>query len=328
MKLDKKINLIKKMLRRKKEVPILELQIREYNNSNFYIALLYNQNIEKFKVLYIPLDVVEDNKIEEYFCYQFINVKSVLYALEQLKKEVSKYERYSLRDKRNKNINNFYIEINIYLNKKKYDFYTTRYLPKEWEFLFEGIVMLFEHSPNIMGELANEILSVIMNTNENIEYQLSLNCDLFATNLKSHFSILQDEKKLADKKIDFLEKVNGKYYAIIENHLIIIEYNNKKKILNIYCDQSNLVYSNEVYQVLMGIKEQKEEKFYKIKVIDKKNNQNFNYLCLGITDKEIVVIEKDKIMKKSLKTLKDLEIKVLEDKNNKLQKELRKVMML
>lgn len=326
MKLDKKINLIKKMLRRKKEVPILELQIKEYNNSNFYITLLYNQNIEKFKVLYIPLDVVEDNKIEEYCCYQFIDVKSVLYILEQIKKEIPKYESDSIRDNRNKNINNFYIEISIYLSKKKYDFYATRYLPKEWKFLFEGIVMLFEHSPNIMGELANEILSVIMNTNENIEYQASLNCDLSTTNLKSYFPILQDEKKLIDKKIDFLENVNGKYYAIIEEHLIIVEYNNNRKILNIYCDQSNLVYSNEVYQVLMGIKEQQEEKFYKIKVIDKKNNKNFNYLCLGVTDKEIKVIEKNKISKITFKALKDQEIKILEDKNNKLKKKLGKVM--
>lgn len=326
MKLDKKINLIKKMLRRKKEVPILELQIKEYNNSNFYITLLYNQNIEKFKVLYIPLDVVEDNKIEEYCCYQFIDVKSVLYILEQIKKEIPKYESDSIRDNRNKNINNFYIEISIYLSKKKYDFYATRYLPKEWKFLFEGIVMLFEHSPNIMGELVNEILSVIMNTNENIEYQASLNCDLSTTNLKSYFPILQDEKKLIDKKIDFLENVNGKYYAIIEEHLIIVEYNNNRKILNIYCDQSNLVYSNEVYQVLMGIKEQQEEKFYKIKVIDKKNNKNFNYLCLGVTDKEIKVIEKNKISKITFKALKDQEIKILEDKNNKLKKKLGKVM--
>ena len=323
MKSDKKISLIKKMLKKKKEFPILELQIKEYNKSNFYISLLYNHIIDKFKVLYIPLDVVEDNKIEEYCCYQFIDAKSVLYIVEQIKKEIAKYEKESTRDSRNKNINNFSIEINVYLNKKKYDFYTTRYLPKKWEFLFEGIVMLFEHSPNIMGELANEILSVIMNTNENIEYQASLNCDLSAPNLKSYFPILQDEKKLIEKKIDFLENINGKYYAVIENHLIIIEYNNNKKILNIYCDQAKLVYSNEVYQVLMGIKDKKEEKFYKIKLV----NKNFNYLCLGVTDKGILVIEKNKIIKLKFNAIEKQNIKILEDKNNKLQKELEKVMV-
>ena len=65
MQFDKKLNLIKRVLKKKKELPIIELKIKDYNNSNFYLSLLYNQRIEKFKVLYIPLDVVEDTKIEE-----------------------------------------------------------------------------------------------------------------------------------------------------------------------------------------------------------------------------------------------------------------------
>ena len=85
MQFGKKINLIKKMLKKKKELPIIELKIKDYNNSNFYLSLLYNQRIEKFKVLYIPLDVVEDTKIEEYCCYQFMEVKSVIYIMEEIK---------------------------------------------------------------------------------------------------------------------------------------------------------------------------------------------------------------------------------------------------
>ena len=211
MQFDKKIGLIRKLLKKKKESPIIELQIKDYNKSNFYISLLYNRTIDKFKVLYIPLDVVEDNKIEEYCCYQFMEVKSIIYITEQIKKELPKYEELVSRDNRNKHINNFIIEIDVYMNKKKYDFYATRYLPKRWEFLFESIVMLFEHCPNIMNELATEILSVIMNTNESIEYQASLNCDLDTMNLKNYFPFLQDEKALKEKKIDYLEYVNGKW---------------------------------------------------------------------------------------------------------------------
>ena len=87
MQFDKKIGLIRKLLKKKHEAPIIELQIKDYNNSNFYISLLYSRTIDKFKVLYIPLDVVEDNKIEEYCCYQFMEVKSVVYITEQIKKE-------------------------------------------------------------------------------------------------------------------------------------------------------------------------------------------------------------------------------------------------
>ena len=47
MQLDKKLNLVKRMLKKKKESPILELYIKDYNNSNFYISLLYNSTIDK-----------------------------------------------------------------------------------------------------------------------------------------------------------------------------------------------------------------------------------------------------------------------------------------
>ena len=233
MQLDKKLNLVKRMLKKKKESPILELYIKDYNNSNFYISLLYNSTIDKFKVLYIPLDVV-DSKIEEYCCYQFMEVRSVAYITEEIKNVLPNYEDKASRDYRNKNITNFTLELDVYMNKKKYDFYATRYLPKEWEFFFEAVVMLFEHAPNIMSELATEILSVIMNANENIDYQVSLNCDLETSDLKHYFPSLQDEKKLKEGKIEFLENVNGKYYGVIEKHLVIIEYNNYRKILNIY----------------------------------------------------------------------------------------------
>lgn len=326
MQFGKKINLIKKMLKKKKEFPIIELQIKDYNNSNFYISLLYSSKIEMFKVLYIPLDVVEDNRIEEYCCYQFMKVKSATYIIDQIKEELPKYQNEKSRDTRNPNISNFSIQINIYLNKKEYTFYTTRYLPKEWKLFFEAIVMLFEHSPNIMSELATDLLSVAMNTNESIAYQASLNCDLSDTDLKNYFPALQNEKELKKGKLDFLEKINGKYHAIIEKHLIIIEYNDNRKILNIFCDNPKWVYSIYTYQVLMAIKNKKEKKFYKIKLRDSKEHKNYNFLCLGIDKKDLIIIKHNQVVKMPLNNIKDKKIEILEDKNNTFKKKLERVM--
>ena len=201
MQLNKKINLINKMLKKKKETPIVELKITNYNNSNFYLALVYTNVIDKFKVLYIPLDVVDNNKIEEYSCYQFIEVKSVIYIIDQIKKGILKYKDKSARDKRNKNITSYDIEIDTYINNEVVDFHMTRYLPKEWKFFFETIVMLFEHAPNIMSELATELLSVVMNTNEVIDYQASLNCDLNKSDLTRYFPSLRNEKERKTGKL-------------------------------------------------------------------------------------------------------------------------------
>ena len=324
MQLNKKINLINKMLKKKKEYPLIELKITAYNNSNFYLSLLYNRIIDKFKVLYIPLDVVEDNKIEEYCCYQFMEVKSVVYIMDQIKEELPKYEEDTLRDNRNKNINAFEIEIDVYQDKKEYQFYTTRYLPKKWKFFFEAIVMMFEHAPNIMSELATEILSVIMNTNDNIEYQASINCDLLNSDLTKYFTSIRNKKNLLEEKIEFLERVNGKYYAVIGNHLIVIEYNDNQKILNIFCDKKDLVYSNLVYQVLTSIKNHQEKRFFKIRIVSKKDA--YNYLCLGIEKDKIKIIKENKLRTVPLNKWKKKDITIIEDKNNILKEKIEEVM--
>ncbi len=321
---DKKV-LIKKVLKKKKEYPIIEMYITNYYNSNFYLSLLYNSTIDKFKVLYIPVDVLDNDKIQEYFCYQFIKVKTVSYIMNQMKNLLPKYDKEELRDKRNKNIDNFKIDIEFHIEKKTYDFHMTRYLPKEWKFLFETITLMFEHAPNIMGELAVEILSVVMNTNDLINYQVSLNCDLLSNDLREFFPIIKDEKKIVQGNLTFLEKVNGKHYAIIENHLLIVEYNEFAKILNIFIDDINLIYSSYTYQVLKAIKEKIEKPFFKVQIIEK--DEKYNYLCLGVKKQHLQIIKNNKLSTLSLSKLERKNMIILEDINNKLNTELDKAMI-
>jgi bifunctional DNase/RNase len=319
MRVEKNISRINNYLKKRKETKVLELKIKDYNNSNFYLALVFNKKIEKFKVLYIPLDVVESSDISEYCCYQFMEVKSVLYLIDTIKKNLPKYEELKKRDLRRKKIENFQIEIDVYLDNKQYDFYMTRYLPKEWEFFFETIVMLFEHAPNIMSELATEILSVAMNTNEEVKYQRSLKCNVLEEEMDPYFSSLKGKKE----KIDYLERINGKYYAIVKNHLFIIEYLYGSKILNIYCDNEELTYNYMTYQIINEIKKHNEKRFYKITIEDAQERKN--YLCLGTTKTGIKVIKENKLTTLPFQELKKYKIKIIEDKNNELKNKLEQV---
>ena len=63
--MDNSILVIQKYLKKKKERVLLDLYIRDYNKSNFYIALVFNKRIEKFKVLFVPLDVCENKYIDD-----------------------------------------------------------------------------------------------------------------------------------------------------------------------------------------------------------------------------------------------------------------------
>lgn len=326
MVFDKKVKLLKKYLKKKKESPLLEVIIRDYNNANFYMAILYTAKIKKFKVLYIPLDIMETDQVEEYACYQFIGVRSVEHILTQLKENEEKYKEIETRNNLNKNITNFYIEINVYLDKEPICFQTTRYLPKQWDFLFEPIVTIFEHLPNIMSQLGEELLSVIMNTEDQIDYQSSLSCDLFHDDLDQLFTKETREEGInyyKEGKVEFLEKVNGKYFSIIDDHLIIIEYNHHQKILNLFCDQCCYVYGKRIYATLQAIRHNQMKKFYKISV-ENKNDEQSNYLCYGISDQGIHVIKESTTSTVSPDLWKKGKIKILEDQHQQLEKALKK----
>ena len=212
---------VSKYLKKKKESVVVDLYIRDYNKTNFYIALVYNAKIEKFKVVFIPLDVV-DNEIDDYVCYQFINVMLVNHILETIKDSKDRYIDSSVRDRVNKMIDNYYIEINTHVSSEDYSFKTTKYLPKDWVFFYEVILILFEHVPNVMSGLCKDILAVLDDSEDIIEYQMSIDFDLYKDDIDKVF---KDE--LLD--VSYLEKANGMYFGIIENDLVIIDYIGNKK---------------------------------------------------------------------------------------------------
>ena len=69
--MNKKIELIKRYLVKRKEEEIFNLIVEDYENSNIYLGLIYNYRINQYKVLYVPLDLI-DNDVDEYACYQFV----------------------------------------------------------------------------------------------------------------------------------------------------------------------------------------------------------------------------------------------------------------
>ena len=86
-------------LKKQKESVVVDLYLKDYDGANIYIALVYNEKIEKFKVLYVPIDAIRiGDKVEEYFCYQFIFVKTVNYIMELINENEDLYkEKYMLK---------------------------------------------------------------------------------------------------------------------------------------------------------------------------------------------------------------------------------------
>lgn len=276
--------LIEKYLKKKKERAIFELQISNYNKSNFYIALVYNSKVDLYKVLYIPLDIVEGD-ISEYVCYQFIDLVSVEYILRML--DDIEYENGEV-DLRNKKSNVYEIEIDVKLLEKKYSFKATQFIPREWEFLFDVIVSLFGYVPHIVGGVCEDILTLFRSEEAVIPYQEIFEFELLRDEDEKLRRIIQGQK-LDYKEISYLENIGDKYYAIIDKHLVIVNYN-KCGIVSVYCD--TLEYLDYVYTVILAIRDEVEKRFSKIMVSDKERpNLVQYYLCYGVCSKGLKVIK-------------------------------------
>lgn len=317
--MDNSILVIQKYLKKKKERVLLDLYIRDYNKSNFYIALVFNKRIEKFKVLFVPLDVCENKYIDDYVCYQFIDISSVNYILNTINDNDELIRNDIFRNKINKYINSYYIEINTHINKRDYKFVTTRYIPSEWLFMFDVIVTLFERIPSFMNELCREILAVFSNSNEAIDYKYSIDFDL----VNDDFSTLLFDTSEVHEVL-FLEFIGGKYFAIVNNVLVVVEYN-PRKILNLYCSSDDDSY---IYSVLVAIRNKSYKKFYKLMVVDDKHDFEVGvaeyYLCYGLEKDKFLIISGDKLETLDKRLYEDGLIKIL-DSDLELDEKLGKI---
>lgn len=301
-------NTIEKYLKRNKEIVVIDLNINNYSKSNFYLAIVYNLKINMYKVLYIPLDIIDNGRIEDFVCYQFIDMMSVNYIIDNIKEYEDKFDN-EFCNRENELIDTYKVGININLGENKYQFLTTKYIPKDWAFMFEMIVTIFQYVPHIVSDLCEDLLTLFKDEAEDIKYQESFEFDL----------LRDDEEKLIEKfgeeqfdfkKISQLEKINNKYFCLVDSKLVIIEYD--FGVVNAYCSCCD--YVKYVLTAIMAIRENVEKKFSKIMVLDKDNASLARfYLVYGCTTKGFKVIHGVEERVIPMKEYKDGLVKITED---------------
>ena len=117
---------------------------------------------------------------------------------------------------------------------------------------------MFSYAPNIISEIGREIVTLLEGKSSYIGYQDCLNFDLYNDSLDKFHN-----KKY---KVDYLELIHDKYYAIVDNHLVIIRYLKHEKILYLYCDNNSNKY---YYAVIDAIRKNQFYPYSRLKVMDK-----------------------------------------------------------
>lgn len=290
------LDLIKKIIKRKKQTIIFDIYLKDFSSSNYYIALVYNNKIKKYRVLYVPIDLVDSKlNLEEYFCYQFIYLHNVNTIIDTLMRFEERYEKDDFRLKSNPNMESNYIEMSAHFDKKDYLFTFSQYLNKEFVFFYDLIVLLFLHVPKDLSDVCDLLLAEFKDNVEAVRYNATYDFDI-KNPLKSLFSqkVIRRHKYSFDD-ISFIEKIGYRYYMILNDEIFIIDYDEFKYQLNISCLNYDSL-GDEVYIFVKAIQNKIEKKLNRIKVVnntydfENENSDANYYLCYGISGDNLKII--------------------------------------
>ena len=326
--LDNKIKIINKYF--KKTNIFLEIYLLNYETFNLYIRIDYMKKLDVYKLSWIDLDAVKKNNVGKYISSEYISkstIKQIICLID------NKKNNYHAEEEKNIVIFNCYLD-------KGYHYQFTRFIPEELKFLSDIFITIFDNLPRKLEDFLFELHAELMDTKSKYEYRDSIIFDLYKDDLSKIFDkkIIEKENKNNKKEqVKFLEKIDDKYYAVVEGtqrYLVVLKYDENTKEILFYCTCPCEFYCKHMYSVIKAIRKNNIKKFYKVLYINKKENllentiNNKYILSSGIEEDYIEIINKygELELVPLLDKKNNLNFKVLEDdEKNYLSKEIKKI---
>lgn len=291
-----KLSLIKKYYQKKPL--LLELSFNNYEGYNLYICINELKKDKDYRLSWFDLDDIKDKDIEKHLSCEHISGD----AIKEIKKYYSEFEsdifyhddsdkdlvilNTTIKTKSNTNIN---ISFN-------------RYLPSHLACLIKIFGLVFGNMPDKYSLFINISLAKIFGKTEKYEYKKEFDFDLFNDDIDKIFKyhiVERGKKYYEESKVKFLEKVEDKYCAIVEGnekYVTIVSYDKEKKKTQVYCSCPCEFYCKHMYAVILAIRNNKYNNFYKISYNDPTKSlldkvTNFSYLlCVGIYEDYFEII--------------------------------------
>lgn len=293
-----KISLIKKYY--KKDIIFLELKLINYEGFNLYIILTESKKYNSYRLSWFDLDEIKDKHIEKYICCEYIHTDTInLIKNDYAKYDVAiDYNDEFLTDKDT-------VIFNADIKTKKSNAINVsfkKYLPKNLSILADLIIFVFKNMPRKYEGFMYESLAKLTGSTEKYEYKKEFEFDLFNDDINEIFRypIVQRGKKYYEEdKIEFLEKIDNRYFAIVEGtekYIVIVKYDEKEKKTQVYCSCPCEFYCKHICAVILAIRDNKFKRFYKIMYKNPNKNlleriMDFEYfLCLGLVEQNFEII--------------------------------------
>ena len=298
----KEINIFEKInnfLLKKGHEIVMSVFLDGYNGNRIYIRVDYVPSISVYKVVWFDLNFIDEKHLDRYVNIQMMTkfmADRLISIMLHAKYESGIFEKEGIIGDR--------IEILSYVKQDRYDFVYDRFLPKEWEFFIDPLVIIFSYLPKGMECILNESLASFDGLEEMYNLKKPFMFDLFEDDLNKIFkkSVIEHAQVLIeDEMISFLECINNRYIAIVEGKkptaVIISVIDNK--YIKVYCGCGSDKACCHIAAVMIAIREKmKFNPFYKVKLInnsddetllDKITNSSY-FLCFGLVEDRLLII--------------------------------------
>ena len=311
---------------------ICDIYLENYHNFYLYIRLDYYKKLKCYRVSWIDLAHLESNSIDSSLSYEFFS-NTAFERLEQLSKDIKLAKStYELT-------NEYTVTINNYLKDKPFNIVFHRYIPKETAYLFNYLIVIFDHLPVKLSGFLTEMAEEINGKKNKYEYRETYNFDLFNDNLTNVFSyeiVGRGKAYYEENRVFFLEKIKDTYFAVVggqDLYVIEIKYNEDKKKMSVYCSCPCDFACKHLVAAIIAIRNKKFRKFYKLTHKDSLLDKVMNFNCIlsiGIDDQgnNYLILEDGQIKLLSIKNKDGIsEWEILEDDDNDtLTKRLKEIL--
>lgn len=287
---------INTFLHKKGHELVMSLYLDDYNGNQLYIRVDYVRKLSVYKIVWFDLNYLDVKHLDLYVNMQMMT-KFMADRLINIMLS-NKYESGYLEDP---NILGDRVELLSYVTQDKYEFVFSRFLPLEWNFLVDPLVIIFSYLPRGMDCILNEIVAKYDGVDDKYNAMKPIKFDLMNGDLTKIFKkskVEYAEVLLKDDMISYLEKIRGNYIAVIEGEepsvVVISEVNNEyvRFLANCKKDKEELVKAAAV----LAIRNNKFHNFYKVKLInenesllDKVTNLTY-FLCIGMVEDRLLIV--------------------------------------
>ena len=297
-----------------------------YNNFHIYIRIDYIEKLKSYKLRWFDLDFIKTNKLSVYESSEYIEEDIVL-EIEKLCSNLTIDQKKNYWGKEN--------NVGIFIDCKcknredvKIKFY--KYIPEGHKELCQIMGIVFDCLPSKLGPFFREISYIYSGEADHFGYENNFRFDLFKGDLDKLFEIpivVQGMRFYDQKRVLFLEKVDDRYFALVNGddlYVVIIKYDEVSKDMQVYCSCPGDYFCKHVCAVIMAIRENSFNRFYKIMpkrdysdMFDKLMNINYVF-SIGMVEDVFGILSDDGNIKwvNILDEEKNPQWVIVEDDNN------------